>query len=84
MTNNHRPTEASDDEGRTAHATPSMGTLVIQTWREADLTSGFRARLTYRKQDDDEAGSSYFSDPADVLNAVREWLDGPTGPARQV
>ncbi len=84
MTNNDRPAEASGDEGRTAPATPWMGTLVIQTWHEAALAPGFRARITYRKQDEGEAASSYFSDPADVLKAVGEWLNGPSGQARQV
>lgn len=83
MTNNDRPAEASDEVG-TGPATPSMGTLVIQTWHEADLTSRFRSRVTYGKQEDGEASTRYFSDPVDVLNAVREWLIGTTDQAPQV
>ncbi|WP_423184507.1 hypothetical protein [Arthrobacter sp. NyZ413] len=81
MTNNDRPAEASDDQGsRAIPAAPSTGTLVIHIWSEAGPGSGFRARLTYRKQDDGEPAMSYFATPADVVNAVREWLDIPSDP----
>lgn len=83
MANNDRPTEPSEQVDPAA-PTPSMGTLVIQTWREADSTSRFRARLTYSQRDDAESSTSYFADPVDVLGAVREWLIATTGTAPQI
>lgn len=57
---------------------PSMGTLVIRTWREADQTPSFRARITYGEDPSGEPRNIAIVDPDKVLSVVRQWLSGQT------
>ncbi len=58
----------------------SNAALVIRVWLEAPRE--FRARvLTPRDAAAEEGTVAVASSPGDVLEAVREWLDGFTGRA---
>ena len=68
------PPSGITGEDEQVPAMPSMGTLVIRTWNEADQTPGFRARLTYTQSQGDEPGTISTVDPDEVLSLVRQWL----------
>jgi hypothetical protein len=64
--------EATDDDA----VTGSLGTLVINVWREAQHPQPLRARLTSRSEDDREATTRYAADLETVLAEVTEWYQG--------
>jgi hypothetical protein len=66
------PGASGDDEPDLA--VPSMGTMVIRTWTEANQIPGFRARLTYSLSPASQPETVYAADPDEVLKAVRQWL----------
>lgn len=73
MTNDHRPSEISDED-EPDPAMPCMGTLVIRTWHEPDQTPGFRARITYSQAPGDESSTVSTADQDEVLRVVHWWL----------
>jgi hypothetical protein len=50
-------------------------TMVIRTWLEPNGGSSFRARITYGKATAGEPNRFATSDPDEVLDVVRQWLD---------
>jgi hypothetical protein len=51
------------------------GVLVIRVWNEPDAEQPFRARITYGDDVQGTVASAPTTDPEDVVQAVRRWLD---------
>lgn len=83
MTNDDRPSKASEDD-ESDPAAPPVGTLVIRTWNEPDQEPGFRARITFSQAPGVEPSSVGSADPDEVLSIVRRWLASkPVPPSEQ-
>jgi hypothetical protein len=50
------------------------GILVIRTWFERNGEPGFRARITYGRAGAGESSTEATTDPEEVLEVVRQWL----------
>jgi hypothetical protein len=55
-----------------------FGVLVIRVWHEPDSEKPFRARLIYGGVDQENSAGATATDPDDVVEAVRRWLDERT------
>jgi hypothetical protein len=83
MPNDDRPSGISDEDEPDS-ALPTMGTLVISTWREPDQVPSFRARITYSQNPDDAPGTVSTADPDEAVSVVRQWLTAQTGLSSEV
>jgi hypothetical protein len=79
MTNDDHQSKAFDQED-TASGTLRAGTLVIRKWTEPHQVEGFRARLTYSDELEDEPKTFSSADPNEILAIVGEWLLAQSGP----
>jgi hypothetical protein len=83
MTTDDSPSEASDQDEPDLAMT-SKGTLVIRTWYDSAQPPGFRARLTYSQDLDDEPVTVATADPDEVVIVVRNWLMTQPGVSKEV